>query len=91
MKRRGFITGAAAGLGVWLGRRGGDGFRFTLALAAVLSMAFFFGVAAFRNYWFLIAGMVLIALAQRYTARDYLESDEVSTGAEPQLSGRDSK
>lgn len=84
-------TGAAAGLGVWLGRRGGDEFRFTLALAAVLSVAFFLGVAAFRNYWFLIGGVVLIALAQRYTARDDPEPDEVSAGAEPQLARRDSR
>jgi hypothetical protein len=74
-------TGAAAGLGVWLGRRGGDGFHFTLALAAVLSVAFFLGVAAFRNYWFLIAGMVLIALAQRYIPAKVPERPPVTAGA----------
>ena len=81
MKRRGFITGAAAGLGVWLGRRGGDGFRFTLALAAVLSVAFFLGVAAFRNYWVLIAGMVLIALAQRYIPAEVPKLPPMAAGA----------
>jgi hypothetical protein len=68
----------AAGLGVWLGRKGGEGYRFTLALAAVLGVAFFFGVAAFRNYWFLLTGMALIALADRYLVEEVPSTGEGS-------------
>ncbi len=49
--------------GVVLARRGGSSERFFLAMAAVLSVAFLTAVQVFINYWFLIAGLLIITLA----------------------------
>lgn len=63
---RWLVVGVPIGLGVWFGRRGGEGYRFMLALAAVLGALFLLGVQAFQNYWYLVASMALIALVDRY-------------------------
>ncbi len=63
---RWLAVGMPIGLGVWFGRRGGEGYRFMLALATVLAALFLLGVQAFQNYWYLVASMALIALVDRY-------------------------
>ncbi len=51
------------GAGVVLARRGGPTERFFIAMAAVLAVAFLTAVQVFINYWFLVAGLLIIALA----------------------------
>ena len=53
---------AATGLGLALGRRGGDGVEFAIGAAAVLSVAFLFGFQAFPNYWVLVVALAATAL-----------------------------
>ena len=57
-----------AGVAVWMGWRGGSIARFQLAVAATLATAFLFGSQAFVNYWFLIAVMAMIAVAESVSA-----------------------
>jgi hypothetical protein len=49
--------------GVILGRRGGSADRFFLAMAAVMAVAFLTSLHAFPNYWILVVGLLVIALA----------------------------
>ena len=60
--------------GVVLARRGGATERFFMAMAAVLAVAFVTAVQVFINYWFLVAGLLIIALAVEY--EDGADSDD---------------
>jgi hypothetical protein len=59
--------GVAIGLGIWIGRRAGKPERFFVGLALVLAVAFLTGYQSFINYWFLVAGLVVVAIAVRYS------------------------
>jgi hypothetical protein len=72
-----FLSAAVAlTAGVILGRRGGRTERFFMAMAAVLSVAFLTAVQVFINYWFLIAGLLIIALAVMYEDADVQDDEE---------------
>ena len=59
----GFVVPAATA--TWLARKGATASGFIDALCTVLVLTFFLGSQAFANYWFLAAGLFVLARIQR--------------------------
>ena len=68
----------AVGLSVVLGRRGGDVVSFFLSSAAVLAIAFLFGLQSFSNYWWMVVGLELIAFVVAGTGPIRQENEAVA-------------
>ncbi len=62
--------GVGAGLALALGRRSTTPGSFLLAMAVALSGTFIFSSQAFANYWFLVFGLTVLAMADRLRPAD---------------------